>query len=423
MAKLLGDILANIDDLLINPDVNPGRFDRFVDNSIHDLFAQLRATTPLHYTAKSEFGAYWSVLLHKDIVEIEALPQLYSSDSSHGGISIIDAEFAGTDEAETEANRLETFIAMDPPEHTQRRRVVAPAFTPSEIVRLSETIRSHTASIIAGLPRDAVFNWTKDVSIRLTTDMLATLFDFPWDERDQLNYWSDVITDLDMIKNRNGERQMIIFGMAMRMFALWQERLAAPPAADLLSRMIHSDALNTMDQKEFIGNMSLLIVGGNDTTRNTMSGFVDAINRWPDEWDKIAANRALLPNAVSEIIRWQSPVLHMRRTVTQDHEFRGQQLRAGDRMVMWYASANRDEAMFDDGARFIADRANARRHIGFGYGVHRCVGARLAELQIQLLMEALLDAGVRPELAGPITREPNNFVSQISTVPVRLVKQ
>jgi cytochrome P450 len=309
---------------------------------------------------------------------------------------------------------------MDPPRHAEKRRVVAPAFTPSEIARLADSIRERTASKLDSLPRGEVFNWTKEVSISLTTDMLAILFDFPWEDRHKLTEWSDGLTNLELIREKPQERQMMMFEMAMKFYQLWQERVEAEPTPDLLSRMIHSNALSKMEQTEFIGNMALLIVGGNDTTRNSMSGLIDALNRWPEEWEKIKANPELIPNAVSEIIRWQSPVNHMRRTVTKDHEFRGHQFREGDKVVLWYLSGNRDEDHFDDSAKFIADRDNARRHLSFGYGVHRCVGARLAELQLSTLLEEMVKRDMCPELAGEIDREAHPFVSIIKAVPVRI---
>lgn len=397
--------------------IDPARIDRFADGSVHDVMTRLRKEAPVHYTKESMFGAYWSIAGYKDIVEIEALPQLYSSEMTRGGVSVVDADFA----AEPAENPMEMFIAMDPPRHAEKRRVVAPAFTPSEITRLAGSIRERTARALDALPRGEVFDWTQLVSISLTTDMLAILFDFPWEDRHKLTEWSDGITNLDLIRNKPQERQVMMFEMAMKFFQLWQERSAAEPAPDLLSMMIHSNALGKMEQTEFIGNMALLIVGGNDTTRNTMSGLIDAINRFPDAWDKIMADESLIPNAASEIIRWQSPVNHMRRTVTQDHEFRGHQFREGDKVVLWYLSANRDESVFNDGARFDVERDNARRHLSFGYGVHRCVGARLAELQIVTLLEEMRNRNLRVELAGDVVRDPHPFVGVIKSVPARLV--
>ncbi len=404
-------------------ELDVSRPDRFAANAVHPLMKRLRAEAPVHYCPTSNFGAYWSITKYKDIVEIESLPQRYSSEMWRGGVSIVDADFANPEGKAgfDEANRMEMFIAMDPPRHTEKRRVVTPAFTPSEVARLSASIRERTAAKLDSLPRGEVFDWTKEVSISLTTDMLAILFDFPWDERHKLPLWSDAITSLDMIRNHMQERQAMLFEMAMKFFALWQERVDAEPRPDLLSMMIHSNALAKMEQQEFIGNMALLIVGGNDTTRNSMSGLIDAINHYPEEWDKVLANPGLAQNAAQEIIRWQSPVLHMRRTVTEDHEFRGHQFKEGDKIAMWYVSANRDEEYFPDGDRFDVTRENARRHLSFGYGVHRCVGARLAELQIVTLIEEMAKRRLRVELAGDIIRDPHPFVSVIKSVPVRIV--
>jgi cytochrome P450 len=400
--------------------IHPARPDRFADGSVHEVMRRLRNEAPIHQTKDSEFGSYWSLTKYKDIVEVEALPLLYSSEMERGGISLIDSEFAGAEQAEQ--NRMEMFIAMDPPRHTEKRRVVAPAFTPSEMTRLAGSIRERTAARLDSLPKGEVFDWVSMVSVDLTTDMLAILFDFPWDERHKLPIWSDAITSLDMIKNRQQERQVMMFEMAMKFFALWQERTAAEPAPDLLSMMIHSNAMSKMDQVEFIGNMALLIVGGNDTTRNSMSGLVDAINRWPEEWDKVLANPGLAGNAGSEVIRWHSPVAHMRRTVTEDHDFRGHAFKEGDKVGLWYISGNQDEDYFEAGDRFIADRDNARRHLSFGYGVHRCVGARLAELQIATLIEEMVARNMRVEQAGDVVREHNPFVNQILQIPVRVTK-
>ncbi len=392
---------------------DPSLPERFADGSAHAMFAQLRRDAPVHYCAYGQFGPFWSISRYEDIVAIEAQPALFSSEAKHGGVSIIDIN-------PSEASYLESFIMMDPPRHSQKRRTIAPAFTPSEMARLTASIRTRTAACLDALPRGESFNWVERVSIPLTIDMLAILFDFPWDERDNLRIWSDAITSLEMIANRPQERAGLLFQMAGRFHQLWQERLATDPAPDLLSMMIHSQAFGEMDAAEFMGNMATLIVGGNDTTRNSMSGLAEALTLWPAQWDRLRADPSLVPNAASEIIRWQSPALHMRRTALEDVEFKGHRIRKGDKLVLWYVSANREEGLFPAGDLFLVDRPNARRHLSFGYGIHRCVGARLAELQLQMLIEEMLRRDIRLEAAGYVDRAAHPFLAIVNAVPVRI---
>lgn len=401
---------ALLDDITA---LDPSEPHRFADGSAHGMFDMLRREAPVHYCPNSAFGPFWSISLYEDIVEIEALPKIYSSEAKNGGVSVIDIDANA-------ATYLESFIMMDPPNHSQKRRTIAPAFAPSEMERLSHSIRERTAACLDGLPRGERFDWVQSVSINLTIDMLAILFDFPWEERHKLRTWSDAITSLDMIQNRPQERVGLLFEMASRFHELWQERSQAEPAADLLSMMLHSPDFGEMDAAEFMGNMATLIVGGNDTTRNSMSGMVEAFNLWPDQWDRLCAEPELIPNAVSEIIRWQCPALHMRRTALEDVDFRGHHIRKGDKVVLWYISANRQESLFPDGHRFIIDRHNARRHLSFGYGIHRCVGARLAELQLQILLEEMVRREMRVSSAGPVVREPHPFLAIINSATVTI---
>lgn len=395
-------------------DIDPSVLSRFADGSVIPLMKRLRAEAPIHYCKDSPYGPYWSITKHRDIIEIEAVPAIYSSDTKNGGIAILDADQS------LEQTSMESFIAMDPPRHTAKRRTVAPAFTPSEIERLHASIRERTSALLDALPRGAEFNWVKEVSVALTRDMLAILFDYPWEERDNLIKWSDAITSFDMIANQPQERMALIFEMATAFHGLWDKRSNADPTPDLLSMMIHSDAFEQMSAQEFLGNMALLIVGGNDTTRNSMSAIIAGFSQYPEEWQKILDDESLIPNAASELIRWQSPVAHMRRTVMEDTEFRGHQFKAGDKIILWYLSANRDEAVFEDGERLLVDRENARRHLSFGYGVHRCVGARLAELQIQVLLSEMRSRNLMPELIGNIGRSDNCFINGITELPVRI---
>jgi len=389
--------------------IDPSRADRFADQSILALMKRLRHEAPIHYCADSEYGPFWSITRHADIREIELLPELYSSSHAHGGISLIQPPGS---------QGMVTFIQMDPPDHGPRRQVLLPAFSAQEMARLSDNIRKRTSDVLDQLPRGQTFDWVSNVSVRLTTDMLAILLDFPWDDRHLLPEWTDWIVSLDRIRNDPHRRMEKMGEMAAYFLKLWQERASAPQAPDLLSRMIHSGALGQLDAAEFLGSMATLVVGGNDTTRNTMSGLAIAFGQWPAEREKIYADPSLIPTAVQEAIRWQSPAVHMRRTVTRDTEFKGKAFKAGDAVVMWYISANRDEAVFENADRFLADRRNAREHIAFGYGIHRCLGARLAELQLRILLEELAVRKLVVEPAGTAVREPHPFLSNVLSVPV-----
>lgn len=393
--------------------LDPSVPQRFADGTADAVFTRLRREAPVHYCPASAFGPFWSISRYEDIAAIEGQPMLFSSEARHGGVSIIDINPA-------EATYFESFIMMDPPRHTGKRRVIALAFTPSEMARLGQSIRERTAIRLDSLPVGKAFDWVSYVSIDLTIDMLAILFDFPWDERHKLRVWSDAITSLEMMRTAPEQRVALLFEMAGRFHALWQERAAADPGPDLLSMMIHSNDLAQMDAAEFMGNMATLIVGGNDTTRNSMSGMVEAFSRWPEQWDKLRAQPDLIANATSEIIRWQCPAIHMRRTALEDIEFKGHLIRKGDKVVLWYLSANREEELFPQGDLLQVDRPNARRHLSFGHGIHRCVGARLAELQLQILLEEMLRRNLRVELAGPVEREPHPFLAIINAAPVIL---
>ncbi len=378
-------------------------------------FARLRREDPVHYHPERPFGPYWSVTRYADIMKVELDPATYSSASELGGIQITD---------QPQGEELPNFIRMDPPRHTAQRRTVAPIVAPSNLANMEGLIRERTAQVLDGLPRGEVFDWADRVSTELTAMMLATLFDFPQGDRRKLTHWSDVaicnIEAEDAIVKSNEERMAELKQMAETMAALWQERAVQPPTFDLVSMMAHSEATKNMSTREFIGNFALLIVGGNDTTRNSMSAGLMAMLDNPAEVDKVKADPALMPSLVSETIRWATPVIHMRRTVRTDCELGGKQIRAGDKVVMWYVSGNRDETAIDEPERFLVGRPRARHHLSFGAGIHRCVGDRLAEMQIRILWEELLKRDLEIEVVAPPVRLYSNFIRGIRSLPVRI---
>jgi cytochrome P450 len=252
--------------------------------------------------------------------------------------------------------------------------------------------------------------------------MLATLFDFPWEERRKLTRWSDVSTALpkSMIVESAEQRRAEMDECAAYFTRLWNERVNAEPRNDLLSMMAHNDATRYMDADTLMGNIILLIVGGNDTTRNTMSGSVLALNEYPDQYQKLRDNPALIDSMVPEVIRWQTPLAHMRRTALVDTEIGGKTIKKGDRVVMWYVSGNRDEEGIENPNEFIIDRARPRTHLSFGFGIHRCVGMRLAELQLKIVWQEMLKRFDNVEVVGEPKRVYSSFVRGIESLPVRI---
>jgi cytochrome P450 len=342
---------------------------------------------------------------------VDSNHQVFSSDSQLGGITIRDAQMSF---------RRPSFISMDPPLHDEQRRAVSPIVAPTNLVNLEKLIRERSQTILDSLPIGEEFNWVEKVSIELTTQMLATLFDFPFEDRHLLTYWSDIAT-ADLLSGKvssEEERNEILQQCVKYMRKLSKQRENGPPRFDLLSMMARDPSTRDMDDKMFLGNCILLIVGGNDTTRNSISGGLLALNRYPEQYDKLRANPALIETMVPEIVRWQTPLAHMRRTALADHEVAGQTIRKGDKVVMWYISGNRDEEMIENADDFIIDRKRPRQHLSFGFGIHRCVGNRLAEMQLKILWEEIMLRFPEIRVVGPVKRVFSNFVHGIEEVPV-----
>ncbi len=379
-------------------------------NEFLPFLERLRRDDPVHYCRESAVGPYWSVMRYQDIMTVDTSPALYSSEPT---IGIVDSY---------EDHILPMFIAMDPPKHDEQRKVVQGVVAPANLQNLESVIRQRVGNILDSLPRNEPFNWVEKVSVELTTQMLATLFDFPFEQRHKLPYWSDVATAIPgagVIESYD-ERWEVLQDCLRCFTGLWNERVNKPPGDDLISMLAHGKATRNMAPMEFLGNLLLLIVGGNDTTRNSISGGVLALNENPAEYDKLRANPALIPNMVSEIVRWQTPLAYMRRTATQDTELGGKQIKKGDKVVMWYASGNRDETAIERANEFLIDRPRARQHLSFGFGIHRCMGNRLAEMQLRILWEEILPRFHSVKVVGKPERIYSSFVKGYTVLPVQI---
>jgi cytochrome P450 len=374
-------------------------------------FRRLRREAPVHYCKESPLGPFWSVTKHKDIIALEVN---HRSFSSLDGITLRDRP---------PGLELPMFIAMDPPKHEAQRKVVQPIVSPDNLANFEGLIRSRVQAVLDGLPRGETFNWVDKVSIELTAQMLATLFDFPFGDRRKLSYWSDVSTAIpyEGALVESEEQKEEVFGECLAYFMrLWNERVNAEPRPDLISMLAHGEATRNMSAREYLGNIVLLIVGGNDTTRNSMTGGLLFLSQNPDEMKKLRARRELVDSMAPEIIRYQTPLAYMRRTALADIEFGGQLIHKGDKVAMWYISGNRDEEAIEDPDRFIIDRPRPRQHLSFGFGIHRCVGKNLAEMQLKILWEEIIDRLPAIEVVGEPKRVFSAFVHGITELPVRI---
>lgn len=391
---------------------------RLFEMDIHEAhFKRLREEDPVHMNELPTTGRYWSITKFEDIMYVDKNHDLFSSAS---GIALgprIDLAPSPVD------LNVSNFIAMDPPKHDLQRATVSSVVAPPNLAKMESLIRERAGTILDRLPVSETFNWVDLVSIELTTQMLAILFDFPFEDRRMLTRWSDVATappGTGIVDTAEQRRDELLECLAY-FTRLWNERAGMEsPGSDLISMLAHGEDTKDMPPYEFLGNLILLIVGGNDTTRNSISGGVLALNQNPKEYDKLRNNQDLIPNMVAEIIRWQTPLPYMRRTANQDIELRGKKIRKGEQVLMWYISGNRDEEVIDNPNAFIIDRPNARHHLSFGFGIHRCMGNRLAEMQLRIVWEEILKRFSKIEVVGEPVRLRSSFVRGITNLPVQV---
>jgi cytochrome P450 len=400
-------------------DVNPADPKLFSEERILPLFEQMRAEQPVHYCKDSAYGPFWSVTRHADIMAVDKNHQEFSSDAIFGGI-MIDDDIVGDPDGDF---FVKSFITMDPPEHGPQRKAVSKIAAPTSLSSFEGLIRERTQGLLDTLPVGEEFDWVESVSVELTTMMLATLFDFPFEDRHKLTRWSDVTTaEADSPIVGSQEQRISELMECLAYFKrLKQERKDGPANFDLVTMLAQDSVTADQPDTHFLGNLMLLIVGGNDTTRNTMSASINAFHKFPEQLDILKARPELLDNMISEVVRWQTPLSHMRRTAMVDTHIGDQRIKKGDKVVMWYYSGNRDESVFDNSDELDITRQNSRNSLSFGFGLHRCLGMRLAEMQMRVLWQEILKRWQHIEIVGEVERVESNFVNGYSKMPVRII--
>lgn len=387
------------------------------DDVIAPFFERLRAECPVHYCAHSNYGPFWSLTKYADIVKVNAADDIFSCDYELGGhVLPYQSMFRenGVD--------ARMFQSTDAPKHTEQRKAIAPVVARASVKEMETEIRGLCCAILDKLPVGETFDWVDKLSIELTTQVLAKLFDFPWEDRRQLTFWSDVavIEPGCGVVDTWDERRVALEACFNTFAGLWQQRVENGPGNDLLSMMVFSEGTKDLSPEEFLGNLLNVIIGGNDTTRNSFTGGVVALNRYPDQYEKLRQQPTLIESMVPEILRWQTPISHMARTAREDFEIGGKMIRSGDRVALWYISGNRDADAIENPEAFIIDRKKPRQHLSFGFGAHHCVGYRVAELQLKVAWEEILKRFRFVEIVGEPERVCSNIIHGYTHLPVRL---
>ena len=294
-------------------DLNPGKASRFQDDTALHCFARLRREDPVHFTPESEYGPYWSATRWEDIVAIDTNHETFSSAQ---GVALMDREMLQGQLAalrDQPKSNMASFVSMDEPQHGVHRKPLNPAFTPANLAKLSEVIRTHAGHILDELPIGKEFDWVEHVSKELTAMTLAALLGFPFEERRKLPYWSDMFMNMPghgPVKSWEHKN-----AAALECFQafeeLWAKRLNGEPGFDLISVLTQNADTRDMPKAQYHGTVTVLTIAGNDTTRNTISGSIYGLSKFPDQFSKLRENPALVPSMVSEAVRWQSPVAHI----------------------------------------------------------------------------------------------------------------
>jgi linalool 8-monooxygenase len=395
--------------------------DLYVSQVPHEIFAQLRREEPVYWNAEKDGAGFWALTRQAEINQVSRQPLLFSSAHEHGGHRIFNENEVGLTGAGESAIGI-PFISIDPPVHAQYRKIVMPALTPGRLAGIEERINSRCSDLISRIPMNEVVDIVPLLSAPLPLLTLAELLDVPSDLWPKLYDWTNAFVGEDDPDFRNSPAAMAntlseFFEFAKELF----ERRRKQPGADLATVLANATIEGQPATfKEFVANLILALVGGNETTRNSLSHSIVAFADDPEQWEVIRAQPEILTAAVKEMVRFASPVMHMRRTATADTTLANKDIAKGDKVVMWYISGNRDEEVYDRPEVFDITRRNVQ-HVAFGTGQHVCVGFRLAEMQLRVAFSHLARRVQRFEIVSAPRRFRSNFINGLKNLDVRLV--
>jgi cholest-4-en-3-one 26-monooxygenase len=382
----------------------------------HEIFTRLRAEAPVVFHPERRGGGFWAVTRWADVRAVSLDQATFSS--WQAGVMLRD--FA----PDLLASQRETIVAMEPGRHQKHRRLVAGAFTPKVIRDLEPRIRGLVGSILDGVAPRGSCDFVTDVACELPVIAICELLGVPVEDRAQILAWSNAMVGMDDPEYATEPGAGHVAAMQLAMYANGlAEARRADPRDDLVTALVRAEVDGEqLGAAGFNALVLVLAVAGNETTRNLISGGLQALFEHPAERARLQADLSLVPTAVEEMLRWVTPVMHFRRTVVRDVTLAGQHLRAGDKVVMFYVSANRDEAVFADPARFDVGRT-PNDHVAFGFGSHFCLGASLAQLEARVLFEELLQRLPDIAAAGPAERLRTTHFNALKHLPVRFAPE
>lgn len=397
------------------------KWETFINGQPFDIFKRLREEAPIYWHEESlDFEpGFWALTKHEDIVRVSKDPMTFSSAVGGHLMTMGDPEVV---DPSAVAAIIGNMIGMDPPDHQIYRKMVAPSFTPKAIRTLEGDMRLKIRELLENVEDKGEFNFVTEISEQLPLWVLCEMMGIPESDRPKIRDLVNNLTDASIQQDPNNAFQ--IWVNYMELFKMGRDMIEErrkSPTDDLMSVVANTKIEGGELPPELLdGFFLLMVIAGNETTRNTLTGGLMALTDNPEEREKLLKDPALISNATDEMLRWVTSVIYFRRTATKDTNIRGQDIKAGDKVVMWYGSANRDEDIFEDGHLFRVDRENAKKHLAFGAGEHLCLGNRLGHMQIRILFEELLDRFPNIHSTSDPVRIPSNFLAGISELKVRI---